>query len=182
MGIFFTSKYSKMQKNLEEILSLKNLLMDIFKIEEEAVVEHNINKIEDVSQKKIGLHQELEEYIRHLNNEVHKITQTKMEDAKTLTELKHDVEKMMESDNVKISFSDQKRLIKSLALFEKVIESFKDIKPKIEKNRYLIETLLRHHQQSYQFWNDVLKERNSQYNSQGAINSQKTISQLCAKA
>ena len=56
------------------------------------------------------------------------------------------------------------------------------IKPMMERNRWILQALLQNHQQSYQFWLDVARDSSTPYNQKGQISSKNALSQLQVKA
>lgn len=48
-----------------------------------------------------------------------------------------------------------------------LIKKRTDIQPRIEANRYLTEKLLKHHRETYRFWQGVLSESESTYGAHG---------------
>ena len=182
-NLFFASKYDNLMSKLVALLKTKKKFTRLFAEEEKYVIEHNINKIEKISVLKNQLHGDLSKELKDLNIEVSRFVDSSEDSAmRSLSEMKADFDFFIENSTDKFSPSDNRKIDKIKYLFNEVIIEFIELKPAIEKNRYLVETLLHHHQQSYKFWSDVIKERNAQYNKQGSINKSKTISQVCAKA
>ncbi|SME87823.1 hypothetical protein [Pseudobacteriovorax antillogorgiicola] len=57
--------------------------------------------------------------------------------------------------------------VKTLKVYEKYQDLQKRFQPKIEMNRYLIQKLLYHHQETFRFWQSIAAESEATYGSKG---------------
>ena len=154
---------------------------DIFELEEQAVIRHDIENLETVGAKKHELLSGLQNSLANVVSFCGQLSDSQKPSAKSFSEIKDYLELYLKDSSYKngLVIELTKRLIRSL---NKLIDLYRDIKPKIEKNRFIIARLLHHHQESYRFWSELKKENSSNYNSRGTRKNQSTISQLFAKA
>lgn len=154
---------------------------EIFAKEEKAVIQHDILSLEKVGAKKHELLSGLQESLSNLVYFCSQLSESQNISLSSFTEIKDyltDFIKQIVAKN-QVLVELLSKIIRSL---DQLISLYQEIKPKIEKNRFIIARLLHHHQESYRFWSELKKENSSNYNSRGAKKNQSTISQLFAKA
>ena len=57
-----------------------------------------------------------------------------------------------------------------------------DLYPKIEANKYLVDTLLDNHRQTHRFWLGLISESQGTYGAHGSHNKQNLTSMISVKA
>ena len=167
---------------LQSLAECEARFLDIFAREEEAVVAHDISALEKIGAEKQALLGCLEAGIQYASQRCHELDPGKPA-PKSFTQMKACIEGLVDDSTGTQAARPLAALSQGiLAKLDALIESYSDIKPQIEKNRFIIARLLHHHQQSYRFWSELKKENSSNYNAKGAKNQQARISQVFAKA
>lgn len=156
---------------------------EILTQEEEAVIQHDISYLEKVGLAKQEFLDSLKKSLER-SAELFASLQQDKELPKSFSEMKNKLNEFVTLTSESTLhdrglFQLTNKIKQSL---ESLIALYSEIKPKIEKNRFIIARLLHHHQESYRFWSELKKENSSNYNSKGAKKSQSTISQVFAKA
>ena len=67
-------------------------------------------------------------------------------------------------------------------LLVKITGEFASSHIRIKRNQFIVSKLLQNHQESYRFWNQLIREKNSRYNEKGTVKDLQNVSQISIKA
>ncbi|NRA43767.1 MAG: flagellar protein FlgN [Oligoflexales bacterium] len=175
------SVLKSVKNELKSLEQYAELFLDIFAKEEQAIIHHDINSLEKIGQQKNQLLLSLQNGITNVAKLCTQLFHPPLDPPKSFSEMQGYLKSYtsgLTSDSYQLKALSE-HLITRLSV---LIETYRDIKPQIEKNRFIIARLLRNHQESYRFWSELKKENSSSYNAKGAKKSPSTISQVFAKA
>ena len=179
-----TNHFAVLKKIKEELSKLDKYSYEfpqVFSKEENAIISHDISSLEQIGVQKLELQSNIQNSIKLLTGLCLELFGQEKYAPKSFSEMKE----RLASYSSKVENQDQhlsQYSSKLVMKLDQLIESYRDLKPQIEKNRFIITRLLHNHQESYRFWSELKKENSSNYTSKGARVSQSTISQVFAKA
>jgi hypothetical protein len=166
-------------QQLEKIEILYQQLVECFDVEYESVKQHRIDLLEEGTQIKIQLATEIETTLVEFKEKTKKFLSLRYKEAfqsVEIAELPTVIGFLFEDPGASLLLENFTQCIQSFVSY------VAQIKPMMERNRWVLQALLQNHQQSYQFWLDVAKDTTTPYNQKGQITSTNALSQLQVKA
>ena len=170
---------------LSELAQLQELLVE----EYTAVQTHDIDRLEQTCQAKKRTGNAIEASVSEVNDAAKRLARFEESitgqvslQAHDVTSVTASVARTIECLESKGIPSHQLQRASQLAISsEALLDAYCQAKIEIEKNRYILQELLRNHQASYVFWKEVVLEGSTSYDRSGARKAVPTISQLHVK-
>ncbi|MCB9228059.1 MAG: hypothetical protein H6618_00460 [Deltaproteobacteria bacterium] len=160
-------------------------LPDILSSEEKALTEHNISDLEQILTKKKDAANTLVFHRDQAIDDVNKVCESfNIRPSHPVQDLNLRIliEILKEINRTTLPETKDPELPKilsdSLTRCHQILVKFDIYKIQTEKNRLLIATLLKNHQDSYQFWSSLIRDKNSCYNQSGFISKPGKLSQI----
>lgn len=172
---------SLLVQEIDDLLAAFRPLADLIQKEHSVALSRDIDAIESVGEEK-------KKIASNINNTFSKLGETIRascgKDVQHLSACLNRMKQKASSLNARQEASDyEKKLLKKLeAVVHKVLEVSDDLRPKIERNKLILEKLLTFHRHSIQFWADLIHERSSFYGADGSKVSADTAIQLNVEA
>ncbi len=167
------------QKLVKSYLNFSEVIDD----EYAAVYEHSIAKYEETSLRKVELGDLIvrnTELLFATYSELASYSDYGDQKFATITEVKVLLQALV------ATFSKDERISRYLARNETSLQrmqnSFFELKPKIEKNKFTLQRLISNHQESYKFWQWAMNEKDASYDKNGPKVNRNAISQFQVKA
>lgn len=177
----------------EQLDALMKSLADFDRIliaEEKAIQTSDLILIEKIVPEKLRIGSEVERSIQLLKSHLEQFFQggwiMRSHSSKAALDLSDLIVFLMEVDGRLDRSNLASQVLTHLSakiklVVNEVIQFRKKLQPKIEANSYLVRKLLVHHQETYRFWQSLVLEAESVYNSYGTTKSAKSQSILEVK-
>ncbi len=168
-------------KTIGDVTQAYEKLIDLFEDEYLAAGSHDINKYEKSAISKVEVSDLVLKKTQSFFSEYEQIASiTRRESSfKSLTQV---ISFLVEITSLVIDNQATIRLLnKNLKAIRRLKSFFFEVKPKLEKNRLVLQRLLKNHQESYKFWQWAVATRDSSYDSKGPKVNKTALSQIQVK-
>ena len=158
--------------------------------EQRAIESSDLNEIEKIVPEKVSVGHQIEASVQEVSSIFQRIIDSIPETfSKNVTEVSlsnilsvlEEIMSDLPSENL-----ESKVLAHSVSKLRIQIECMtkqhKDLYPKIEANKYLVDTLLSNHRQTHRFWLGLISESQGTYGAHGSHNKQNLTSMISVKA
>ncbi len=165
-------------QQIEKIEFLYQQLVECFDVEYESVKQHRISLLEEGTQRKIQVSSDIETTLTEFKSKMKTFLALQYEGAfppAQISELPTVIGFLFEDPSASTIL---RQFTQSIDCF---VSRAAQIKPMMERNRWILQALLQNHQQSYQFWLEVERDATTPYNQKGQIASTNVLSQLQVK-
>ncbi len=179
-----------LEKTLDELNTYYKNFHEVIANEQIAIEASNLDEIEQILPQKVSLGDHIESSIHQVSS----IFQTIVESISSISSISTTEMSLsnisQKLDSIVIELGEQNletRVLKHniSKLKDKIAsmqELHKDLYPKIEANKYLVDTLLDNHRQTHRFWLGMISESQGTYGAHGSHNKQNLTSMISVKA
>ena len=182
--------FDQFDLSLQHLMKASDKLGPVLDLEEKSLSEHNITSLEETLKEKKKVSEALNASMLQCQEKMHLCLDSIGSDQN-----KKQIS-LSQFSMIISHYTDSQSPVESptpdagcLARFRKASDDIKILlnrftknKLRTEKNRLITATLLKNHQESYQFWCELVKEKNSQYNEKGSVRRPENISQITIEA
>lgn len=187
---YFLHSLDQISLSLRLLMKASDQLGPVLDLEEKALSDHHISGLENalIEKKKVSetlnasmlqCREKIQACMKLLDpqNMYQEISLSRF--SETLTQLPQNHKHRLSAT---LTEQDYSRITTISKEIDKLLERFIQNKLRTEKNRLITATLLKNHQESYQFWCELVREKNSQYNEKGSVSRPENISQITIEA
>ena len=183
---------SELDRVLVELNEIYNSFFQVILAEEEAITRSDLSKIEEIIPEKVACGGAIETSINKVSSIMQSLASEFAKDSKvpkgsdiSLSNLVSILETIggVKQDNEELDNKVLTHTIKKLKVgIDNMLQSHRDIYPKVEANKYLVDSLLENHRQTHRFWLSMISESQGTYGSKGAPTQQNLTSMISVKA
>lgn len=184
-----------LRQHLGELAGQLSAFSALLKLEYQVIGEHNIQKLEKVCHDKAvvadkidHLYVLLKAKVDSLGEIMQKPRASSSQDPSCLSSLQQLLQayhKELKSDfpeNSPALYPLKRQIAQLEVVIGQCQRDFEQLKPEVEKNRFILARLLHNHQESYKFWQTTVTEASSSYDKTGLRRGPEAISQFHTKA
>lgn len=179
-----------LESTLDELNTHYISFHEVIQLEQIAIEASNLIEIENILPEKISLGDHIESSIHKVSSIFQRIVES-ISSISTINTTEISLSNISDVlDSILIELGDKNLEIKvlkhSASKVKKKIKSMQDLHedlyPKIEANKYLVDTLLDNHRQTHRFWLGLISESQGTYGAHGSHNKQNLTSMISVKA